>query len=256
MNDTKRRRAQAIAILVGVTLAVTFLPSRASAQSTESKPAETKSIDSKSNQEIVQTIFLSNATQMNDLNDAQTALRNVLPRARIYGLASQNAITLRATPEDMEIAKKLIAEIDRPHKVYRVTYTITESDSGKKTATQHLALIVGANAKATMKQGTRVPVVTGTIDASNSTPITQVQYLDVGLNIEASVDGVNLRTKVEQSTVAEEKSTVGIQDPVIRQTTLEDSSTFVPGKPFVLGSMDIPGTTRHQDIAVVAELIQ
>ena len=110
MNDTKRRRAQAIAILVGVTLAVTFLPSRASAQSTESKPAETKSTDSKSNQEtVVQTIFLTHATQMNDLNDAQTALRNVLPRAKIYGLATQDAITLRATPEDMEIAKKLIA---------------------------------------------------------------------------------------------------------------------------------------------------
>src|ERR1019366_9236361 len=160
MNDTKRRRAQAIAILVGVTLAVTFLPSRASAQSTESKPAETKSTDSKLNQETVQTFFLTNVTHVNDLNDAQTALRNVLPKAHIYGIATQYGITLRATAEDMEIAKKLIAEIDRPHKVYRVTYTITESDSGKKTGTQHFALIVAENAKTTMKQGTRVPIVT------------------------------------------------------------------------------------------------
>ena len=103
-------------------------------------------------------------------------------------------------------------------------------------------------------------VVTGTIDAARATPGTQVQYVDVGLSIEASVDGyadgLRLRTKVEQSSLAEEKSGMGAQDPVIRQTVLEGTSTLALGKPLVLGSMDLPGSTRKQDIEVVAELVK
>jgi hypothetical protein len=81
-----------------------------------------------------------------------------------------------------------------------------------------------------------------------------VQYVDVGLSIEATIDGSRLRTKVEQSTIADEKSAVGAQDPVIRQGVLEETSTLVEGKPLVLGSFDIPGTARHEEIGVVSEL--
>jgi len=67
---------------------------------------------------------------------------------------------------------------------------------------------------------------------------------------------LRLHTKVEQSKVADEKSTVGIQDPVIRQTTLDATSTLAPGKPVVLGTIDVPGSTRKQEIEVVSELVR
>jgi hypothetical protein len=67
---------------------------------------------------------------------------------------------------------------------------------------------------------------------------------------------VRLRTKVVQSSIAEHKSGVGTQDPVIRQTTLEGTSTLVQGKPLVLGSLDIPGSTRHQEVEVLSELVR
>ncbi len=44
--------------------------------------------------------------------------------------------------------------------------------------------------------------------------------------------------------------------PVIRQTTLEGTSTLVQGKPLVLGSLDVPGSTRHQEVEVVSELVR
>ena len=85
-------------------------------------------------------------------------------------------------------------------------------------------------------------------------------YIDVGQEIEATLDsyldGVRLRTKVVQSSVAEDKSGVGNSDPVIRQTSLEGTSTLVQGKPLVLGSLDVPGTTRHQEVEVVSELVR
>lgn len=225
------------------------------ATSARAQDADAKTAPAKQEPEEVRTVFLKNITEQHDLNDITTDLRNVLNRAKIYGVASQNAITIRATAEDMLEAQKLIADIDRPKKVYHVTFTVTESDAGKKTSVQHYSMVVTGENKSYVKLGNRVPIVTGAVDKDNSSPMTQVQYLDVGINIEGSVSGVALHTKVEQSSFADEKSNVGIQDPVIKQITLEGTSTFVPGKAVALGSIDIPGTTRHQDVEFVAELV-
>jgi len=63
--------------------------------------------------EAVQTFYLSNAWQQNDLNDVQTALRNVMPTAKVYGVASQNAIVMRATPDELLLAQKLVNDLDK-----------------------------------------------------------------------------------------------------------------------------------------------
>lgn len=47
--------------------------------------------------------------------------------------------------------------------------------------------------------------------------------------------------------MSDEKSGIGIQDPVVRQTVLEATSDLKPGKTLLLGSLDIPGTSRHQE---------
>jgi type II secretory pathway component GspD/PulD (secretin) len=102
--------------------------------------------------------------------------------------------------------------------------------------------------------------MTGSYDTGTTTSNSQVQYLDVGLNIEATLDrygdGVRLRSKIEQSSVADEKSGIGAQDPMIRQTLLEGTSSMEPGKPVVLGSLDLPGGARKQEIEVVSELVK
>jgi hypothetical protein len=48
---------------------------------------------------------------------------------------------------------------------------------------------------------------------------------------------------------------VGALDPATRQTFLEGIATLVQGKPQLLGSLDIPGTTRHEEVEVVSELV-
>ncbi len=65
-------------------------------------------------EEAVQTFYLANAWQQNDLNDVQTALRNVLPNAKVYGVQSQNAIVMRGTPDELLLAQKLIDDLDKP----------------------------------------------------------------------------------------------------------------------------------------------
>jgi type II secretory pathway component GspD/PulD (secretin) len=113
--------------------------------------------------------------------------------------------------------------------------------------------------KAIVKQGGKMPIVTGTTDAGNSAQNSQVQYIDIGLTIEATVEGsasaLRLRTKVEQSSVADQRAASSVQDPTFRQTGLEAMAALVPGKPLVLGSLDIPGTTRREEVSVVSELV-
>jgi type II secretory pathway component GspD/PulD (secretin) len=121
-------------------------------------------------------------------------------------------------------------------------------------------MIVVSGERTTLKQGSKVPVVTGTYDNGKSGTQTQMTFIDVGLNFDVSLDesvnGVRLRSKVEQSSVAEQPSGVGAQDPIIRQTVLAGTSFLTPGKPLVLGSLDIPGSTRRLDVSVMMEQVK
>jgi type II secretory pathway component GspD/PulD (secretin) len=209
---------------------------------------------------VQQTFYLNNTSQATDGNEIVTALRNmVAPTSKIFFVPSQNAIVVSATSDQMEQAQKLLHELDRPKKTYRLTYTLTEIENGKRVGTQHYTMIVVAGLRTVMKQGSRVPIVVGTSDAGKATEQTQVQYLDVGMNFDATLEelanGIKLKTNVEQLSVAEERSSTLPQDPIIRQTSLQGSSFLTPGKPLILGSVDVAGSTRHIDIDVMMELV-
>src|SRR5215472_3585835 len=75
--------------------------------------ANTRSKRAELDEQAVQTFYLSNAWQQNDLNDVQTALRNVMPNAKVYGVASQNAIVMRGTPDELLLAQKLVSDLDK-----------------------------------------------------------------------------------------------------------------------------------------------
>jgi type II secretory pathway component GspD/PulD (secretin) len=260
-NESGRRRVNSVLNFAGLTLALMLfgLGADAQTQSAESKPAETKA-----NTDTYQTLYLTNITQQSEANDLLTDLRNMLPKAKLSLLASQNAISMRGTPEEIQLAQKILSEVDRAKKTYRLTYTITETDGGKSIGSQHFTLIAVPEQQSELRQGSRVPVFIGTTDAKSYTQNAQVQYVgaqvqyvDVGLAIEATVDGspdgVRLRTRVELSSLAEQSSPVGAQDPVIRQTVLRGTSILTEGKPFILGSLDLPGTTRKQEVEVILE---
>ena len=208
----------------------------------------------------VRTFYLTNISQKTDADEIVTALRNLLdPKDKVYWVPSQNAIVLQGSAEQLKLAQKLLGDLDRPKKTYRLIYTLTEMDAGKRVGVQHFAMIVVTGQRTTLKQGSKIPVVTGSYNPGTSNAQTQVTYLDIGMNFDATLDefvnGVRLRTKVEQLGIGEEKSGLGAQDPIVRQTALEGTSFLTPGKPLMLGSVDIPGSTRHQDVEVVLEQV-
>ncbi len=246
------RALNAAPLLLAFTLALILLVPGVQAQSSDSNAAETKPIA-----ETYQSIYLTNITLQSEANEVVNDLRNMIPKAKIYLASSQDIISIHGTADDIALAKKIVVELDHARKVYRLTYTIAESDGGKRIGTQSYSLIAVSGEKTTLKQGTRVPIVTGTTDADKAS--SQVQYVDVGLHIEANVDGhgeaLRLRTKVEQSSLAAEKPGVG-QDPVLQQTMLDGEATLTPGKALLLGSLDMPGSTHTEQIEVVSELVR
>jgi general secretion pathway protein D len=65
-------------------------------------------------EQAVQTFYLTNVSQQNDANEILIALRNLLDtRAKLYLIASQNAIVLRASPDELVLAEKIINDLDR-----------------------------------------------------------------------------------------------------------------------------------------------
>ena len=216
----------------------------------------------------VQTFYLQNVPEPNDANEILTGLRLILdPSIKLYLLPSQRAITISALPEELKLVGELIQQWERPRHAYRLTYTITEFDGATRIGMQHSAVEVVEGARATLKNGSKIPVATGSYNPGSATgaPNTGVQtqftYLDVGLNLDMTLEetaaGARLKCKIEQSSVApDQKSIAGVDEPVIRQTVLESQSLITPGKPNRIGSIDVFGSTRRLDIEVTMEQIR
>jgi type II secretory pathway component GspD/PulD (secretin) len=250
-NRKPSQTIQRASTMLAVTLALLCAAPRAKAQAApapEKPPADS-----------VETFHLNNVNEPHEVNEIISALRNMGdPNNRIFLLPSQNSIVMNASPNQLLLAQKLLKDLDRPRKSYRLTYTITESDDGKPVGIQHFAIMVVAGGRTTFKNGSKVPIVTGT-SGSGASSKTDLTYIDTGLNIDASVDesvnGVRLRCKIERSSVAEERSVASADDPTIRQLVLEGTSILTPGQRTMLGSLDVPGSPRHIEVSVVLTVI-
>ncbi|HKR28778.1 MAG TPA: hypothetical protein VJS11_15040 [Acidobacteriaceae bacterium] len=234
----------------------TMVGGMAHAQSASEERSEPKGIPGS-----YETLYLSHVTEQSDALQIVTVLRNFAPRAKISYITRDNAISVYATTEDMQTAKKIVADLDKPDRTYRVTYTIRGMNGSQANGeTRQVTMLITAGQRNRLRQGNRVPVVTAEIwkDSSNAAP--QVTYIDVGLIIDAGVhgagDSLRLSTHLEESGVADERSGVGAQDPVIRQTMLTSDVQLQQGKPVVLGVLDVPGTGRQEQIEARAEAVQ
>jgi general secretion pathway protein D len=64
-------------------------------------------------EQVVKTFYLSNTVTPQDLTEIQTGLRQLLDLKRIQQVNSQNALIVRDTPDKLQIAKKMIDDIDK-----------------------------------------------------------------------------------------------------------------------------------------------
>jgi type II secretory pathway component GspD/PulD (secretin) len=213
------------------------------------------------------TFYLTNVTQQQGANEIMVAIRNMTcPGTKIYLVTAQNALIMEAPPSQLVLADKIIHDLDRPAKTYRITYTLTELDAGKTISTQHYSMLLGDGEHTSMKEGTKIPIATGTYSngvaaTSPSSEIqTQFTYLDIGMNFDATIsvsgNSVRLKSKVENSSLDQPVTIAGVTEPVVRQSVLDGTAILNLDKPSMLGTIDVPNSTHHMDIAVVIEQVK
>lgn len=205
-------------------------------------------------------LYLKGVVTQYDAVEVESDLRNLLPKARIFYVSSRNAISMMSTEHDFEVAQKVVAEMNPGPRVFRLTYTFTNFEGGQSGAHRSVAVVVASGEHASLKQGERVPLVTGRAGANPNDASQQYQYIDVGLNLNVSLrgpaDDLVLQTKIAESAVVPDKSVAGLPDPIIRQTVLNNASIVPVGKPLLIGSIEMPGTNKHEQIEVTVEAVK
>ena len=196
------------------------------AQATRAKRAEL-------DQQGVQTFYLSNASQQNDLNDIQTALRNVLTNAKLYGVPSQNAIILRGTPDELALAQKLINDLDkaRPEVVVDVAVLEVTKDKLRNIGIQ-LPQSATVNLQASTSTSSSSSTSTSTSSSSSTSSLT--------LNTLGHLNGTNFALTVGQAQaemLLTDSDTKILQNPRVRATDGQQATLKIGSRiPIATGS--------------------
>ncbi|MGA7884383.1 MAG: cohesin domain-containing protein [Acidobacteriaceae bacterium] len=200
-------------------------------------------------QQAVETFYLHNVAQQNDFTEIQTVLRNLFQNARINGVASENAIVMRGTPDEILLARHLVANLDKaqPEVVIDIAVLEVSRDLLRNIGVQlpQTASISfqasNANLNNTGTSGTSGTSTTGTSSSTGSTAS------GLTLNNLAHLNSTNFAVSIGQAAVdlllTDSRSQI-IQNPQIRCSNGQQSTLKIGERiPIATGSFAAPGLT-------------
>jgi general secretion pathway protein D len=79
-------------------------------------------------QEFMKTFYLENVSNLGELQEAAGAVGKILDVDRVQLLPSQDALVARGTKEQLELAEKILADVDKPKSEVIVDVTVMEVD--------------------------------------------------------------------------------------------------------------------------------
>lgn len=179
-------------------------------------------------EQAVQTFYLTNVSQQNDLNDIQTALRNVFTTAKLYGVPSQNAIIMRGTPDELLLAGKLINDLDKARPEVVVDVAVLEVS---KSVMRTYGIQLPQTASINFQQSNALTGSTATAStASSATNSTTSTSGNLQLNQLAHLNSTNFAVSLGQAQVnllLSDTSTKILQNPRIRATDGQESTVKI-----------------------------
>jgi general secretion pathway protein D len=199
-------------------------------------------------EQAVQTFYLTNSTAQNDANEVVVAIRNLLdPSVKIYLVPSQNAIVMRATPDQLLLAEKLINDLDRARPEVVVDVAVLEVDRDKVrnlgiTLPQSFGLTPQANPYAAAP--TTTTTTTGTATASSTFTLNSLAHVSAN-NFAVSITGGTLNALLTDT------DTHILQNPRIRATDGQRATLKIGQKiPIATGSYNAGVSTGVASIGV------
>jgi general secretion pathway protein D len=164
--------------------------------------------------EEVQTFYLHNVTTPTELNEVLALIRQLLDTPRILQVADANAIVMRATPDKLMLASKIIDSIDKLKPEVVIQVDVLEARRDHETT---LGIQPGQTASLTF---TGTPLSTSSTSTSTtSTSTTPTIPLNTHLSsadYSLTLPGATLNALLTDST------THILQDPTVR---IEDGAT-------------------------------
>lgn len=138
-----------------------------------------------------------------------------------------------------------------PEQSYLLTLTLTVTDHGKKSIDQTYTLAASQRSAPLIRDGDRIPISTGT--EGNKT---QIQYLDIGTNIDfrdlrLAGSSVAMFISVENSSVAPDPGDKN--DPIIRNTHYSMSPVAPLGKQITVYSSSDAATGHKVEIQLLVQ---
>jgi general secretion pathway protein D len=205
-------------------------------------------------EEAVQTFYLANTAQQNDLNDIQTALRNLLVNAKLYGVPSQSAIVMRATPDELLLAQKLINDLDKSRPEVVVDVALLEVNRDK---TRTIGIQLPGTIGVQLQPPNATVTTTGTTTTGTTTTgttTTGTTSTSLTLNNLAHLNATNFAVTVGQATanlLLSDSDTKVLQNPSIRATDGQKADLKIGERiPVATGSYQTGAAT-----AVVSSLV-
>ena len=176
-------------------------------------------------QNVMRTFYLRNAATPAELQQAASTLKGILDINRIQVTPEQRSLTLRATPDQMVLAQKLLDDIDKPKSEVVIDVTVMEVSRSK---TRTLGTNPPTSATVTLAPG-GASSSSGSSSGSSLT-LNSFTGLTAG-DFQVSIPGASF------SALASDSNTKVIQRPEIRAIDSEKSSLKIGDRvPIATGS--------------------
>jgi len=227
--------------------------------------ANTRARHTELDEQAVQTFYLSNAWQQSDLTDVNTAIRNLMPNVKAFGVPSQNAIVVRGTPDELLLVQKLINDLDKARPEVVVDIAVLEvSKNWERT----LGIAWPSSVGVSLQQ----PSTTGSTSTSGSSSgSSSVASAAAGLTLYnlAHLKATDFAVTVGSATanlLLTDANTKILQNPRIRATDGQKATMKIGSKiPIATGSYQTGAATalvsslvntqfQYQDVGVNIEM--
>lgn len=94
---------------------------------TEDNPTKHRDYDD----EVVKTFYITNATSVQEFQEIATAIRTVADIRRVFTYNAQKALIVRAPVDAMELAEKLVRDLDKPKSEVVIDVIVMQANSSR-----------------------------------------------------------------------------------------------------------------------------
>ena len=171
--------------------------------------------------EEVRTFYLSNTLTPQDLTEVVTGLRQLLDLRRVQQVNAQNAIVIRATPDQLTLASKIIRDTDKAKPEVLIHVQVL---SANRDRLRNLGILPGQSATLTFNPRCAVQpggtssstTCTSTSTSSTSTSTTTPQITLNNLKNLSTADYSLTLPGAQAQAILTDNNTQIIQDPEVR----------------------------------------